>query len=71
MKSEVIIRFNTDNSAFEEFDAEAARILRELADRVQYGGKGEYIPLIDLNGNQVGQFIHNLGEADNVSGDIT
>lgn len=54
----VTIRFNTDNAAFEDLDAETARILRALADRVEYGSKGEYIPIMDINGNQVGHFNH-------------
>jgi len=54
----VTIKFNTDNAAFDDFEAETARILKELADHVQYGPKSEYIPLHDINGNNIGEFSH-------------
>jgi len=62
MKSYVTIKFSTDNAAFDYFDEEIARILRELADRVQYGAKYQCIDLRDINGNLVGEFNHLEGE---------
>ena len=56
--SHVTIQIKTDNAAFDNFDIETARILRKLADRIEYGGKGEYIPVMDINGNKVGDFNH-------------
>jgi hypothetical protein len=56
----VEICFETDNAAFGENDlsrgAEAAKVLRKLADWFEKGlGDGEAIkPLMDSNGNRVG-----------------
>lgn len=55
----VTIRFNTDNAAFHEgpSGSEAARILRDLAKRIdgENLGKGDCRFCIDSNGNRVGQ----------------
>lgn len=55
MKLRIAIEMN--NAAFEEGrGAEAARILRDLADRLEDDGvqAGTHIPLYDINGNRVG-----------------
>ena len=47
------------NAAFEEPGQELARILRELADKVEHrvvADESESIPVADLNGNKVGRF---------------
>jgi hypothetical protein len=45
----------TDNAAFDDAPAvELARILRELADRVEEAEAGDVLPVRDLNGNRVG-----------------
>lgn len=49
-----------DNAAFEESpDAECARILRNLASKVEVGERslaaGESFSLLDINGNKVGK----------------
>ena len=55
------MRFNlhiyTDNAAFEPDPAvETARILREVADRVEKGDiLSHYRTLLDINGNDVGR----------------
>lgn len=49
------IKINMDNAAFENRSAtELARILRALAKRVEVGES--YVPLMDFNGNKVGEF---------------
>ena len=49
------LQFETDNAAFENYPAaEAARILREVADKVQDGTHEKAI--IDINGNTIGGF---------------
>jgi hypothetical protein len=49
------IKINMDNTAFENRPAtELARILRALAKRVEAGQN--YVPLMDFNGNKVGEF---------------
>ena len=65
MQSYVKIEFNTDNAAFDDFESEVSRILKELADRVQYGSRGEYVPIRDANGNSIGSFNHFDSEAHN------
>lgn len=55
--SHINIRINTDNDIFtSNYDAEVARILRSLSERVEYGAKDEYIPVKDINGNKIGEF---------------
>ena len=59
--SNLIIEMDTDNAAFHEqggIGYEIARILRGLADRIEYSADGEYVPLMDINGNNVGSFSH-------------
>jgi hypothetical protein len=53
----------TDNAAFEEWQAETARILREIADtldrddgRSDPAGAGGFVR--DINGNKVGTWTH-------------
>ena len=50
------IHIETDNAAFEHKGAEVARILRDLAAKIEHDGDmSEYFHfLIDLNGNRVG-----------------
>ena len=51
------ITINMDNAAFEDFlGSELARILRDLADRIEDGDLADRIVLRDYNGNTVGQF---------------
>ena len=52
------IELSMDNAAFGEAPGmEAARILRELADRIEYDilAPDMFVPLRDVNGNRVGQ----------------
>lgn len=54
----VTVKIDTDNAAFEDCDgAEVARILRELADRIDNEplGKKDCRFARDINGNRVGQ----------------
>ena len=54
MKATITIEM--DNAAFEDGPAtELARILRALAKRVSDGP--DYVPLMDVNGNKVGEFV--------------
>jgi len=52
------IQMTCENAAFEGgADAEVARILRALADRLDsYGSSGFYETIFDANGNDVGRF---------------
>jgi hypothetical protein len=54
----ITIKINTDNGAFVgRTRAETARILRDLADALDYGSilnEDTNLPMIDLNGNIVG-----------------
>ena len=54
------IEIETDNAAFEDDQAgEVARILRDLADRIESLGAVPTDSLIrDINGNQVGAAVH-------------
>lgn len=57
----VTITIDTDNSAFEDAPAsEVARILRDLAGKLEASGGIEQVPrrvpLFDLNGNVCGYF---------------
>ena len=56
-----IAEFDLDNAAFEDACSESARILRQLADKIEsdipVGAMecdGVQIPLLDANGNNVG-----------------
>jgi len=55
---DIKITINTDNAAFEgQTRAETARILRKLADTLDYSGRLDddtKLPLFDANGNKVG-----------------
>lgn len=56
----VVITVNLQNSAFSECPgAELAKILRELADKVEYmdSDLGNEISLRDTNGNRVGNMV--------------
>jgi hypothetical protein len=48
------VTINTDYAAFEDRNAELARILRRLADRLDEGL--EHGRLLDFNGNMVGRW---------------
>ena len=51
--NKIIISINTANSAFEGNEGkEVARILRELADKLEHGGQPSSVR--DINGNKVG-----------------
>jgi len=53
------MRFDTENEAFEcgNRESETARILREIADRVERGAaSGMFQNVHDLNGNVIGTF---------------
>jgi hypothetical protein len=65
--SKLTIEIDTDNDAFgPRFDFEASRILIELAKKIKGRNLHEpqYIPLIDINGNKVGEFITEGDEND-------
>ncbi|KXS55004.1 MAG: hypothetical protein AWU57_600 [Marinobacter sp. T13-3] len=54
--SHFTLTIKTDNAAFEEPAQEVARMLRELADRIDRDSElPDVLPLRDLNGNRVGQ----------------
>jgi len=52
------IRIKTDNQAFDQEGQEVARILRDLADKLEHLDKLQesQLPLRDLNGNTVGYY---------------
>lgn len=52
------VKFDTDNAAFEDCrDYEIARILRNIADRVERDGcSGFFETVRDINGNDIGRF---------------
>ena len=59
------IQFATDNAAFADGNGEAeiARILRALADKIEDGGRDDMqIYLADLNGNGIGHCYYTLPE---------
>jgi hypothetical protein len=49
------IKIDMDNAAFDAPDAELARILRELADKLETMKLVGVTPLRDINGNRVGE----------------
>ena len=54
-KHSFIIR--TDNAAFDEDpNAETARILRKIADKIENGE--EPVSILDINGNRVGTYMY-------------
>ena len=52
------LKIETDNQAFDQEGQEVARILRDLADRLENLDKLQecQLPLRDLNGNTVGYY---------------
>ena len=55
----LMIKINCNNAAFQDGqpEIEAARILRETADKIETEGSGgEPVKLRDINGNAVGSF---------------
>jgi rubrerythrin len=54
----VKIVFETDNAAFADgnSEAEVARILRKIADRIEHEGGDLALPVWDINGNTIGSF---------------
>jgi hypothetical protein len=49
------VEVNTENAAFDDHpEMELARILRDLADRVQLNGLQGSYPIFDVNGNRIG-----------------
>lgn len=59
------LEFKTDNAAFGDGNGEAeiARILRQLADRIEGGGRDDMLIYVaDLNGNTVGHCHYTLPE---------
>ncbi|WKV22110.1 hypothetical protein Phage2-1_00110 [Achromobacter phage 2-1] len=51
------------NAAFEdEPQREVARILRDLAERIELTGLPSYVPLFDVNGNRVGKCTSTLDD---------
>ena len=60
--SHFYLKFKTDNAAFDDGHggrAEIARILRELARRVEGGeSMDKHSNILDNNGNIVGTFVH-------------
>ena len=55
-----VLSFSMDNATFDEVpSAEATRILREIADRIEYHphfSPGHGQPVRDVNGNEIGFF---------------
>lgn len=49
------LTIETDNAAFRDDPSEVARILREVARKIQHEGK-DYGTIMDVNGNKVGEF---------------
>lgn len=51
------LNFETDNAAFDGAHiAESARILREIADKMESGAQVGGGPIRDINGNRVGHW---------------
>jgi len=49
------VTINLDNAAFDDdWEYEAVRILRQLADRIRDGQHDDTTVLMDVNGNRVG-----------------
>lgn len=56
MSNQLNIVMNLGNAAFEDDPGEVARILRDLADKVENGvSEGDEFVLRDINGNKVGK----------------
>ena len=59
--SHIEIKIETDNSAFVDqggIGHEVARILRQLANNIEFGAEDTSIGLLDVNGNRVGSYHH-------------
>lgn len=54
MNSRITLEFDTDNAAFEDREFETARVLRDVATKVENGSTGGTI--YDYNGNRIGAF---------------
>jgi hypothetical protein len=55
------IVFGMDNAAFDDgYELEASRILKIIADKIEFGLN--YAPILDINGNLIGDFVINDGE---------
>lgn len=54
----LIVKFDTDNAAFDgdNLAPECARILRQIADRIEQGNVGNFRTILDCNGNDVGRW---------------
>lgn len=61
---ELLIRIESDNDAFAdgECNAETARILRTLADRIEAGGAVDMTSVHNVNGNNVGTIDYDDGQ---------
>lgn len=63
------ISFGMDNEAFSEPGPEAARIVREIAGKLEgftFGKAcaGVIYPIRDINGNRIGSYSYELDESD-------
>jgi hypothetical protein len=56
------LKINTDNSAFEHPEQEIARLLRQIADRLEHSTRTGVIR--DINGNRVGDYAYIAPEED-------
>lgn len=55
--SKIKIEFETNNAAFDEaYEWEVKRILERIASRLEVDPNCEYLPIMDSNGNKVGEF---------------
>lgn len=65
-RTSITIKIDTNNSAFSDDQEpaqyapgpELARILRKIADHVEWGDATAPLPLLDYNGNRVGLYEH-------------
>lgn len=66
LRTSIRIQIDTGNSAFTDGQEpsqytpgpEIARILREIADRIEWDDATAPLPLLDYNGNRVGVYEH-------------
>lgn len=47
---------DTEGDALHDNPAEVSRILRGIADRVDRGESGQWVTILDINGNTVGRW---------------
>ena len=53
--SKFSLHLDTDNAAFDDdVGYEVARILRDIADKVERDGEDACLPIMDINGNRIG-----------------